>query len=175
MAPHGRSPPTRRGGSRSRSRSPKQTEKPRLRNGRAADGGPIRLGSTEAPFTSAAATVAKVPWPQRGLRVRIVDEDGEFKASHLKKGIVKHVDTSACTVLVELENKAGTCRAVPQDKLETIVSKGAVGSQVEVVRGKRTGLIAKLLKRDPNANTATVLDGKNELELALDDVCEFVQ
>ena len=109
------------------------------------------------------------------LLVRIEDEDGEFKAFHLKKGVVRHVDTSACTVLVELENGEGTCRAVPQDKLETVVSKTATGKQVEVVRGKRKGLVAKLLKRDPNANTATVLDGKTEIELALDDVCEFVK
>merc|ERR1712232_99292 len=112
------------------------------------------------------------------LRVRIVDEDGEFKASHLQKGVIRKVD-SAGKVDVELEGdaeKKKLLRDVPQKLLETVVSKTC--KQVEIVRGSAKGMLAQLLQRDSKRNIAVVRLGRSndcdELKLPLDDVCEYV-
>merc|ERR1712008_284474 len=80
---------------------------------------------------------------------------------------------------VELEADKVLLKAVPQDLLETVVSKGC--TKVEIVRGPNLGQVVELLQRDPNKNKAVVSmvrkarEGKVEAELSLDDVCEFYQ
>mmetsp|Transcript_153206 Transcript_153206/g.491314 ORF Transcript_153206/g.491314 Transcript_153206/m.491314 type:complete len:221 (+) Transcript_153206:44-706(+) len=145
------------------------------------DGGPVRLGSLDAPFTSNAETVAEVPWLSSGLRVRFIDEDGPFKSSYLKKGFVRKVDDAALVADVDVDG--GTAlRKVPQNVLETVVSKGCL--RVEVVRGPHRGIIAELLERDAKRNIAVIrttstqmkgIAGDSRMELSLDDVCEFKQ
>mmetsp|Transcript_19514 Transcript_19514/g.26206 ORF Transcript_19514/g.26206 Transcript_19514/m.26206 type:complete len:223 (-) Transcript_19514:85-753(-) len=146
-----------------------------------ADGGPVRLGSSEVPFTANADTVAEVPWLSSGLRVRIVDETGPLQDSHLKKGFVRKVDDAALLADVDVDGGM-TLHKVPQHALETVVSKGCL--RVEVVRGPHRGVIVDLLERDPKLNIAIVRtkstqtkhgDGDDRLELSLDDVCEFKQ
>lgn len=115
-------------------------------------------------------------WPSKRLRVRVVDEDGKFKACHLKKGVVRHVDIKRFTVDVEIDGDGELVRSMPQDCLETVVSKTC--SRVEIVRGAHRGITAQLLQRNPKHNIAAVRLGRGfdeaEFELPLDDVCEFV-
>lgn len=135
----------------------------------------LMLGSAIAPFCADVNTVAKEPWPSRGLRVRVVDETGTFKSSNLKKGVVKRMSGTECSVDVELEGGGSMLRDVPQTLLETVVSKGC--TQVEVVRGKHKGSTVDLLERDPNRNVAVIKLARTgeKMELSLDDVCEFVK
>eukprot|EP00933_Yihiella_yeosuensis_P074272 TRINITY_DN8312_c1_g1_i1.p1 TRINITY_DN8312_c1_g1~~TRINITY_DN8312_c1_g1_i1.p1 ORF type:complete len:392 (-),score=87.18 TRINITY_DN8312_c1_g1_i1:103-1278(-) len=123
-------------------------------------------------------------WPSKGMRVRVVDEKGEFKVGHLKKGVVRKRHTQIGAVDVELddaksEGKVGggrLLRAVPQKLLETVVTKTC--KRIEVVRGTHKGVIAELLSRDSRQNSATVRIGRGlsieELRLPLDNICEFV-
>jgi len=116
-------------------------------------------------------------WVSRKLRVRVVDERGEFRKSHLKKGVVRRVDSSLCRVDIELDGDAGqmVC-AVPQGLLETVVSKSC--TKVEIVRGPHQGMLGELINRDARCNAAIVRLGRGnneaEVELPLDDVCEFL-
>lgn len=114
-------------------------------------------------------------WPSKGLRVRIVDEDGAFQASHLSKGVVKRRDSARCTVDVLLDKSDQLLVGVPQQCLETVVSKSC--TRVEVVRGPHRGAITDLVERCPKSNSAVVRLsrglGATEVELAMDDVCEF--
>ncbi|CAE8603462.1 unnamed protein product, partial [Polarella glacialis] len=80
-------------------------------------------------------------WPSKGMRVRVVDENGEFKKSNLKKGIVRQRHANRGAVDVELDDPKGNgsagggrlLRLVPQTLLETVVSKSC--KRIEVVRG----------------------------------------
>lgn len=147
---------------------------------------PIRLGSTEAPFTSNPETVAEVAWVAKGLRVRVVDEDGKFRESHLRKGEVYRVvgagevgsKRSGFSASIRLDDGGQELEAVPQELLETVCSKRC--TRVEVVRGVHQGKIADILERDARQNSAVVRlpknskdGGEDRVELRLDDVCEF--
>lgn len=123
-------------------------------------------------------------WTSKGLRVRVVDENSIFKTSHLKKGIVRTLRVTKNAVDVELDDEkvlgsvggGQLLFSVPVDRLETVVSKTC--KQVEVVRGPHRGVIATLLGRDSRRNIALLRLGRasdeEQLELPLDDVCEFV-
>lgn len=140
---------------------------------KAADGGPVRLGSATKPFQADSATVTEVPWLSAGLRIRIIDESGPSKDYHLKKGFVQKVDVDSMTAHVDVDG-GPTLKAVPQHALETVVSKGC--SQVEVVRGPHRGAVVSLIERDAKRNFAVVTQGADStsrFEVALDDVCEF--
>eukprot|EP00928_Gymnodinium_smaydae_P064519 TRINITY_DN47820_c0_g1_i1.p1 TRINITY_DN47820_c0_g1~~TRINITY_DN47820_c0_g1_i1.p1 ORF type:complete len:413 (+),score=78.49 TRINITY_DN47820_c0_g1_i1:68-1240(+) len=124
------------------------------------------------------ACAAKPPaecWASKKLRVRIVDETGEFKKSHLKKGVIRSVDSNSCRADIELEDGKKLIRAVPQDLLETVVSKTC--KNVEIIRGPHRGMLAKFVEKNVKRNVAIVQMGRgdnaNDLELKLDDVCEF--
>lgn len=143
---------------------------------KAADGGPLRLGSSTKPFEADGATVSEVPWLSTGLRVRIIDEVGPFSEYFLKKCLVRKVDAVSLTAHVDVDGGL-TLKSVPQKALETIVSKGC--EKVEVVRGQHRGMVVTLLERDAKNNVAVVAsrrdDRDSRLELALDDICEFKQ
>lgn len=138
------------------------------RTAKMAQAPPSELGG--APGRSYGATC----WPSKGLRVRIVDEHGKFSAKHLKKGVVCRRESMKKLVDVELDGGGGVVRGVPQDNLETVVSKTC--TRVEVIRGAHQGLTTTLLSRDPRTNKAVIripgVEG-DRLELPLDDVCEF--
>jgi len=94
-------------------------------------------------------------WPSKKLRVRVVDETGEFRSSHLKKGVVRHVDRLRCVADVELDGDGGPLlHNVPPERLETVVSRGC--RRVEIVRGPHCSLVAELLRRDTSCNRALV-------------------
>lgn len=122
-------------------------------------------------------------WPSKGMRVRVVDENGDFKRSHLQKGVVRQRYSSRGAVDVELDEpisgKAGggkLLRLVPQTLLETVVSRSC--RRIEVLRGCHQGAIAELLSRDSRRNVAVIrlgrAQGEEEVELPVDDICEFV-
>lgn len=140
---------------------------------KAADGGPLRLGSTEKPFQADSATVTAVPWLSTGLRIRIIDESGPFKDYYLKKCLVRKVDVDSMSAHVDVDG-GPSLKAVPQHVLETVVSKGC--ATVEIVRGPRRGSVVSLIERDAKQNIAIVVQGTDNtsrFEVALDDVCEF--
>jgi len=130
--------------------------------------------------------VEHVPlWPSKGMRVRVVDETGEWKQFHLKKALVIRRHDKKTAVDIELDNeysltpmigKGKLVKEVPQTVLETVVSK--VCQRIEVVRGTHQGAIAELVRRDSRQNLATVRLGRGisqkELCIPLHDVCEFV-
>lgn len=131
-----------------------------------------KVGCTEADVKTTAES-----WASKKLRVRVVDENGEFRRNHLKKGVIRHVDSRLCCVDVELDGSEGkVLRAVPQRLLETVVSKSC--TKVEIVRGPRRGMLGELLCRDPKRNVAVVRLGRanegQQIELLLDDVCEYL-
>jgi len=121
------------------------------------------------------ATIPPELWISKGLIVRVVDESGDFRASHRQKGSVRRVDTTTGTADVELAVGGDVLCAVPEAYLETVVSRSCC--QVEVVRGEYRGAIAELLERVPQRNHAVVrlncAFNKLELELRMDDVCAF--
>eukprot|EP00927_Polykrikos_kofoidii_P078729 TRINITY_DN75544_c0_g1_i1.p1 TRINITY_DN75544_c0_g1~~TRINITY_DN75544_c0_g1_i1.p1 ORF type:complete len:391 (+),score=72.39 TRINITY_DN75544_c0_g1_i1:158-1174(+) len=115
-------------------------------------------------------------WPTKKLRVRVVDEAGAFRESHLRKGVVRRADPEQLRVDLELDASGHMLRGVPQDLLETVVSKGC--QRVEVVRGPHRGMVVDLVGRESRRNLAIVRVnralGGVQLQLQLDDVCEFV-
>merc|ERR1712216_80690 len=112
-------------------------------------------------------------WTSKKLRVRVIDEAGKFKKHHLKKGVICHVDPSQCCVDIKLdsEDTKVLLRAVPQDLLETVVSKSC--KKVEIVRGPQQSMLGELVSRDPRRNLAIVRLGRgndvHDVELLLDD------
>lgn len=114
-------------------------------------------------------------WPSTGLRVRIVDERGPFRAHHLKKCVVERRNSAKRTVDVKIEGSGEIVQVVPQLVLETVVSKAC--SRVEVIRGEHRGCVAALLHRNSRTNEALIrLDDGGEtgdITVPLDDVCEF--
>eukprot|EP00427_Karlodinium_veneficum_P064265 CAMPEP_0169335890 /NCGR_PEP_ID=MMETSP1017-20121227/16580_1 /TAXON_ID=342587 /ORGANISM="Karlodinium micrum, Strain CCMP2283" /LENGTH=345 /DNA_ID=CAMNT_0009431301 /DNA_START=14 /DNA_END=1048 /DNA_ORIENTATION=- len=120
-------------------------------------------------------------WVSKKLRVRIVDESGQFKKHHLKKGVVNRVDSLRQTIDIKLDDLEGDgrrnaiLRDVAQSCLETVVSKGC--ARVEIVRGSHRGLTAELLERNTRLGIAVVRlsrgFGEAQLQLPLDSVCEF--
>eukprot|EP00930_Biecheleria_cincta_P082217 TRINITY_DN71991_c0_g1_i1.p1 TRINITY_DN71991_c0_g1~~TRINITY_DN71991_c0_g1_i1.p1 ORF type:complete len:389 (+),score=66.77 TRINITY_DN71991_c0_g1_i1:146-1312(+) len=119
--------------------------------------------------------VEHVPlWPSKGMRVRVVDETGEFKQFHLKKALVIRRHDKKAAVDVELDNdyslttmigKGKLLKEVPQMVLETVVSKTC--QQIEVVRGIHQGAIAELVRRDSRQNLATVRIGRGISQKAM--------
>mmetsp|Transcript_36397 Transcript_36397/g.77426 ORF Transcript_36397/g.77426 Transcript_36397/m.77426 type:complete len:352 (+) Transcript_36397:208-1263(+) len=118
---------------------------------------------------------ANVLWPSNGLRVRVVDESGRFKKHHMKKCVVSRRSSANRVVDLVVDGSGEVLQSVPQDVLETVVSKAC--SRVEVVRGPHRGCQASLVKRSSRENLAVIrldLRGGSDLSLKLDDVCEFV-
>lgn len=136
------------------------------------------LQTTGAPGPGApcGSDEANYLWPSKGLRVRIVDESGKFVTNHLQKGVVCRRISAKLRVDVKLDKTNEVLHDVPQGCLETVVSRGC--SKIEVVRGPHRGFTAQLLQRNSQCNLAVIrlmLEGEvSELELPLDDVCEFV-
>lgn len=127
-----------------------------------------------APAAAPAPEKSK-PWLSRGLRVRVVDLEGDLRACHLGKGVVRRVADGGRAADVELESSRTVLQDVAEALLETVVSKDC--HQVEIVRGPDSGMIAELIERDPKGNVAVIRlsrgFGKAELRMKLDDVCEF--
>lgn len=126
--------------------------------------------------TKAARYEADIFWPVRGMRVRIVDEDGNgFQKYHLKKAVVDRRYSAKRLVDLRLDDANEIVESVPVECLETVVSKTC--SKVEVVRGRYMGLNAQLVEKTRRLNQAVVkLVDEGEVvkvTLPLDDICEF--
>lgn len=132
-------------------------------------------GCTKASWRGADLGAHSDLWPSRKLRVRVVDAHGQYKGSHLQKGVVRRVDSTNLTVDLELDQGGGFLQGIPQECLETVVSKTC--TCVEIVRGPHRGVLAELVHRDPRRNIAVVRLGRafedTELRLPMDDICEF--
>lgn len=155
---------------------PAKPKKPPKQLGGVAAGGAGGVDASASSFgRSRWENDEQVLWPSKGLRVRIVDEAGDFRSSHLRKGVVCRRSSATRTVDVELEGSGEVLRSVPQTVLETVVSKAC--ATIEIVRGAHRGVTAPLLHRRAKDNVAVIRVIKGgqpcELELPLDDVCEF--
>lgn len=120
-------------------------------------------------------------WPSKGLRVCVVAETGRFGEFHLKVGVVRKRNEELGAVDVELDTGTGPgggkmLAAVPQRVLKTVVSSSC--TRVEVVRGPHQGAIAEMVRMDGSRQVAIIRLSKaregGELEVPVDDVCEFV-
>lgn len=113
-------------------------------------------------------------WASRGLVVRVVCKDPQLKEFYGAEAVVLEVDQAArtCRIKSRVGGKSQTLPAVPLDGLETRVSRDC--KSVRVVRGPRRGAVAKLVERDSKRNVARISLEGSEVEMPLDDVCQFM-
>jgi len=125
---------------------------------------------------TAQATTSKAldVWASRGLVVRVVGKDERFRDFFGAEAVVLEADevSGRCRIKARAGEKSHVLQGVPLSDLETRV--GRTCQQVRIVRGSKKGAIAKLLRRDTQRSVAKIqIEGK-DVEMALDDVCQFM-
>jgi len=118
-------------------------------------------------------------WASRGLVVRVISKEGRLRDFFGAEAVVLEVQDPApaqgapcCRIKARAAGKSHVLQGVRLEELETRVSRDC--AEVRVVRGDRKGTVAKLLKRDSAKGVAVVRIKGAEVEMKLDDVCQFM-
>lgn len=127
--------------------------------------------------SSKPAVPADDVWASRGLVVKIVSREANFKDFFGAEAVVLEVDEArrCCRIKARPQggDKSQQLKGVQLQDIETRVSREC--QKVRIVRGPKKGLVAKLVKRDTARGKALLNIEGAQSEMSLDDVCQFME
>jgi len=116
-------------------------------------------------------------WASRGLVVRVIGKEAALKDFFGAEAVVLEVDEAkhCCRIKARPNggDKSQQLKGIRLQDIETRVSRDC--QKVRIVRGPQKGSVAKLAKRDTAKGIAILQMEGVQMEMSLDDVCQFME